>query len=96
MDVYKAVQDVMTVRDRLGLEEKSRSDIQYLRANAAAKDLAERHEELSMIPIGHPDAVPEKQWRRKKNHDKANVPELTADQRLTDLPGVKQELLHQN
>jgi len=81
MDVYKAVQDVMMVRDRVGPEEQSRSDIQYLRANAAAKDLAERHEELSLIPIGHPDAVPDKQWGRgKKNHGKANVSELTAAQ----------------
>ena len=58
MDVYKAVQDVMVVRDRLGPEERSRFDIQYLRTNAMAKDLAERHEELSLIPIGHPDTVP--------------------------------------
>jgi len=57
MDVYKAVQDVMTVRDRLGPEEQSRFDVQYLRANAAAKDLAERLEELSLISIGQPDAA---------------------------------------
>ena len=73
MDVYKAVQDVMTVRDRLGPEEQSRFDVQYLRANAAAKDLAERLEELSLISIGQPDAVSKKQWRRKKNHGKANA-----------------------
>jgi hypothetical protein len=42
MDIYKTVQDVMTVRDRLGPEERSRFDIQYLRANAVAKDLAEQ------------------------------------------------------
>jgi hypothetical protein len=80
MDVYKAVQDVMTVRDRLGPEERSRFDIQYLRANAAAKDLAERHEELSLISIGQPDAVPKKQWRKEKNHGKANASGLTAAQ----------------
>jgi hypothetical protein len=80
MDVYKAVQGVMTVRDRLGPEERSRFDIQYLKANAAAKDLAERHEELSLILIGQPDAVPKKQWRKKKNHCRANAPGLTAPQ----------------
>jgi hypothetical protein len=80
MDVYKAVQDVMTVRDRLGPEERSRFDIQYLGANAVAKDLAGCHEELSLIPIGQPDAVPKKQWRKKKNHGKVNAPGSTAAQ----------------
>jgi hypothetical protein len=47
----------MTVRDRLDPEEQSRFDVQYPRANAAAKDLAERLEELSLISIGQPDAV---------------------------------------
>ena len=50
-NVYKAVQDVMAVRERLGPEEQARFDFQYLRANASAKELAERHEELSLIPI---------------------------------------------
>jgi hypothetical protein len=45
-----------------------------------AKDLAERHEELSLVPIDQPDAVPKKQWRKKKNHGKANAPGLTAAQ----------------
>src|SRR5207248_10998319 len=78
-DVYKAVQDVMAVRERLGPEEQARFDFQYLRANAAAKELAERHEELSLIPIGQPDAIPKKTWR-KKTHGKANAPGLTAAQ----------------
>lgn len=52
----------MAVRDRLGPEERSRFDVQYL------------------IPIGQPDAVPKKQWRKKKNHGKANAPGLTAAQ----------------
>jgi hypothetical protein len=79
-DVYKAVQDVMAVRERLGPEEQARFDFQYLRANAAAKELAERHEELSLIPIGQPDAIPKKIWRKKKTHGKANAPGLTAAQ----------------
>ena len=41
MDVYKAVQDVIMVRDRLGPEELSHFDVQHLKANAAAKGLAE-------------------------------------------------------
>src|SRR5277367_3808451 len=70
----------MAVRERLGPEEQARFDFHYLRANAAAKELAERHEELSLIPIGQPDAIPKKIWRKKKTHGKANAPGLTAAQ----------------
>jgi hypothetical protein len=77
-DIYKAIQDVMLVRDRLGPEEQSRFDSQYLRAQEKAKAIAERHEDLSRIPIGMPDAVPKKTWRKKKDRGKANAPGLTA------------------
>ena len=70
----------MAVRERLGPEEQTRFDFQYLRVNAAAKELAERHEELSLIPINQPDAIPKKIWRKKKTHGKANTPGLTAAQ----------------
>jgi hypothetical protein len=80
MGVYKAVQDVMMVQDGLGPEEQSRFGVQHLTANVAAKDLAERHEELSLISIGQPSAGSKKQWRRKKNRGKANTLGLTAAQ----------------
>jgi hypothetical protein len=70
----------MVVRERLGPEEQARFDFQYLRVNAAAKELAERHEEPSLIPISQPDAIPKKIWRKKETHGKANAPGLTAAQ----------------
>ena len=70
----------MAVRERLGPEEQARFDFQYLRTNAAAKELAERHEELSRIPIAQPDAIPQKIWRKKKTQNKANASGLTAAQ----------------
>jgi hypothetical protein len=39
---------VIAVCEQLGPEKQARFDFQYLRANAAAKELAERHEELSL------------------------------------------------
>jgi hypothetical protein len=66
------------LRDRLRPEEQSRFDSQYLRAQEKAKAIAERHEDLSNIPIGMPDAVPKKTWRKKKDHGKANARGLTA------------------
>jgi hypothetical protein len=79
-DIYKAVQDVMAVHERLGPEEQAHFDFQYLRASTAAKELTERHEELSLIPIGQPDTIPKKTWRKKTPHSKANALGLTAAQ----------------
>ena len=68
----------MLIRDRLGSEEQSRFDSQYLQAQEKAKAIAERYEDLSYILIDMPDAVPKKTWRKKKDHGKANAPGLTA------------------
>ena len=66
------------MRERLGPEEQAYFNFQYLRANTAAKELTEYYKELSLIPIGQPDAIPKKIWRKKKTHGKANTPRLTA------------------
>jgi hypothetical protein len=50
----------MVVRERLGSEKQARFDFQYLRINAAVKELAKRYKELSLIPIGQPNAIPKK------------------------------------
>jgi hypothetical protein len=71
---------LIAVCEQLGPEKQARFDFQYLRANAAAKELAERHEELSLIPISQPDAIPKKTWRKKAPHGKTNAPGLTAAQ----------------
>ena len=44
------------------------------RAQEKAKAIAERHEKLSHISIGIPNAVPKKAWRKKKDNGKANAP----------------------
>lgn len=84
-DSYKAIRDVMLVRDRLGPEEQSRFDSQYLRAQEKAKAIAERHEDIFMRTslisrsvCQMPDAVPKKTWRKKKEHGKPNAQGLTA------------------
>jgi hypothetical protein len=51
---------MIIVRKRLGLEEQARFNFQYLRINAATKELAKRYKELSLIPIGQPNAIPKK------------------------------------
>jgi hypothetical protein len=85
-NIYKAVQDVITVCERLEPEEQAYFDFQYLRANTAAKELAKRHEKLSLISIGQPDAIPKKIWRKKKTHDKAKARVATPEKEVERVP----------
>jgi hypothetical protein len=77
-DIYKAVQGAMEARARLGAEDQSRWDGQFIGGLSKLITAAERREELAHIPIGVPDAVPKKIWRKKTTHGKANARGLTA------------------
>ena len=68
----------MEARARLGAEDQSRWDGQFLEGLSKFTTAAERREELAQIPIGVPDAVPKKTWRKKKTYGKANARRLTA------------------
>jgi hypothetical protein len=73
------VQAAMEARARLGVEDQSRWDGQFIGGLSKLTTAAERREELAHIPIGIPDAVPKKTWRkRKKAHGKGNARGLTA------------------
>src|SRR5947207_9111795 len=77
-DIYKAVQAAMEARARLGVENQPRWDGQFIGGLSKLTTAAERREELAQIPIGIPDAVPKKTWRKKTTHGKANARGLTA------------------
>ena len=69
---------MIVIRKRLELKEQARFDFQYLRVNAAVKELAKRYKELFLIPISQPNAISKKIWRKKKTYGKADTPGLTA------------------
>jgi hypothetical protein len=50
----------MAVRKRLRPEEQTRFDFQYLKINAAAKELAKPYKKFFLIPISQPNAIPKK------------------------------------
>src|SRR5881275_3210970 len=77
-DIYKAVQAAMEARARLGVENQPRWDGQFVGGLSKLTTAAERREELAQIPIGVPDAVPKKAWRKKKSHGKGNARGLIA------------------
>ena len=76
-DVYKAVQTAMEARARLGVEDQSRWDGQFIRGLSKLTTAAERREELTQILISVPDAVPKKTWRKKKTYGKVDARRLT-------------------
>jgi hypothetical protein len=65
--VYSALHTVIQARDRLRDEELSRYDQQVIRMPQNLQGVAHRHEQLAAIPVGQPDAVPKKTWKKKKN-----------------------------
>ena len=78
----------MEARARLGEEDQLRWDGQFIEELSKQTAAAKRREELAQIPIGIPDAVPKKTWRKKTAHGKANARGLTAGElaELADSP----------
>ena len=77
-DVYRIMAEVFEQRERLSTEEKSRFDDQILAASDRLKAAGIQHEQLAALPIGQPDPIPKKSWRKKNTHGRANARALTA------------------
>jgi hypothetical protein len=65
----------MEARACLGAEDQSRWDGQFIGGLSKLTTAAKRREELAQIPIGVPDAMPKKTWKKK---NKADARGLTA------------------
>ena len=65
-------------RELLLREERSRFDDQILAASERLKSAGTRHQQLASLPIGQPDPIAKKTWRKKEAHGKANARALTA------------------
>ena len=70
--------EVFERRELLPTEERSRFDDQILAASEHLKTAGIRHQQIASLPIGQPDPIPKKTWRKKKAHDKGNARALTA------------------
>jgi MULE transposase domain len=77
-DVYRKIADVFEQRERLPTEARSRFDDQILAASERLQTAGIQHEQMAALPIGLPDPVPKKSWRRKNTHGRANARALTA------------------
>ena len=59
-DVYRTMAEVF--------EERSRFDDQIMAASERLKDSGKQHQHLAALPIGQPDPIPKRTWRKRDAH----------------------------
>jgi len=77
-DLAGAALELIEARDALGPEAQSRLDSIFLQSTSTMLQAAQRNEALAQLPIGIPDAIPKKAWRKKKTHGPAGAAGLTS------------------
>jgi hypothetical protein len=75
-DVYRPM--AFEQRERWRTEERSRFDDQILTLGERSKQAGEQHQYLATLPIGQPDPIPERTWRKRDTHGRADRRALTA------------------
>jgi len=77
-DVYRVMADVFEQRENLNTEERSRFDDQIMTTGERLNQAAKQHQHLASLPIGQPDPIPKRTWRKRDAHGKADRRGLTA------------------
>jgi hypothetical protein len=78
---------LIEARDTLGPEAQSRLDNTFLQSTTTILQAAQRNDALAQLPIGIPDAIPKKVWRKKKTNGPSDAAGLTsAEIAKRDLP----------
>jgi hypothetical protein len=73
-----AAVQLIRARDTLGPEAQSRLDNTFLQSANTMLQAAQRNDTLAQLPIGIPDAIPKRMWRKKKTNGLANAVGLTS------------------
>lgn len=60
------------------LEERFRFDDQIMTASERLNQAGKQYEHLAALPIGQPDPIPKRTWRKRDAHGKADRRALTA------------------
>jgi hypothetical protein len=77
-DIAGAALQLIEARDDLGPEAQSRLDNTFIQTANTMLKAAQRNDTLDRLPIGTPDAVPKKTWRKNKRHGRADAAGLTS------------------
>jgi hypothetical protein len=65
-------------RETLSPEAQSRLDTTFIQSTSTILQAAQRNDALAHLPIGIPDAIPKRTWKKKKTHGLADAAGLTA------------------
>ena len=77
-DVYRSMTEDFEQRECVNVEEQSRFDDEIMAASERLKQAGKQHQHVATLPIGQPDPIPKKTWRKRDTHDKATARALTA------------------
>jgi hypothetical protein len=69
-DVYRSMAEVFEQHEGLNTEERSRFDDQIMAASERLILAGKQHQHLATLPIGQPDPIPKKTWRKRDSHGK--------------------------
>ena len=73
-----AAVQLIQARDILGPEAQSRLDNTFLQSANTMLQAAQHNDALAQLPIGIPDAISKRVWRKKKTNGLANAAGLTS------------------
>lgn len=77
-DIAGATLQLIEARGDLGPEAQSRLDSAFIQTANTMLKTAQRNDTLDRLPIGTPDAIPKKTWRKNKQHGRADAAGLTS------------------
>lgn len=69
---------LLEARETLGPEAQSRLDTTFIRLTTTILQGAQRNDTLAQPPIGIPDAIPKRTWKKRKTHGLVDAVGLTA------------------
>jgi hypothetical protein len=65
-DIASTALQLIGVRDTPGIEAQPRLDNTFLQSTNAMLQATQRNKALAQLPIGIPDTVPKRVWRKKR------------------------------
>jgi len=77
-DIAEVALGLLEARETLGPEAQSHLDTTFIQSTTTILQAAQRNDALAHLPIGIPDAIPKRTWKKKKTHGLADAAGLTA------------------
>jgi hypothetical protein len=95
-DVYRAMAEDFEQCEHLNTEERCRFNGQIMVASEALNQASRQHNHLAALPVGQPDPIPKRTWRKRDAHGKADRRALTAAEiaEQDQAPGQKTTACH--